>query len=99
MAENSELQGFYKLSMEERRDLLKRVTPLTDDEVRTLASTGGLPPDLADHMIENVVGGFTYPLGIATNFRINDRDYLVPMALEEPSVVAAASKESELGKP
>jgi hydroxymethylglutaryl-CoA reductase len=98
MPESSELQGFYKLSMEERRNILKKVTLLTDDEVRTLASTGGLPPDVADHMIENVVGGFTYPLGIATNFRINGRDYLVPMALEEPSVVAAASNAAKMAR-
>ena len=98
MTESADLQGFYKLSMEERRTILKKVTSLTDDEIRTLASTGGLPPDIADHMIENVVGGFTFPLGIATNFRINGRDYLVPMALEEPSVVAAASNAAKMAR-
>jgi hydroxymethylglutaryl-CoA reductase len=98
MTESADLQGFYKLSMEERRTILKKLTSLTDDEIRTLASTGGLPPDIADHMIENVVGGFTFPLGIATNFRINGRDYLVPMALEEPSVVAAASNAAKMAR-
>jgi hydroxymethylglutaryl-CoA reductase len=98
MTESSELQGFYKLSMEERRSLLKKATSLTDDEVKVLASTGGLPAEVADHMIENVVGGFTYPLGMATNFRINGKDYLVPMALEEPSVVAAASNAAKMAR-
>jgi hydroxymethylglutaryl-CoA reductase len=98
MTDNSELQGFYKLSMEERRDILKKTTSLTDEEVKTLANTGGLPDEVADHMIENVVGGYTYPLGMATNFRINGKDYLVPMALEEPSVVAAASNAAKMAR-
>lgn len=92
------MQGFYKLSMEERREVLKKSTALTDDEIMTVASTGGLPAETADHMIENVVGGYTYPLGIATNFRINGRDFLVPMALEEPSVVAAASNAAKMAR-
>lgn len=98
MTGSSDLQGFYKLPMEKRRDILKQFAYLTDDEVKTLAGTGGLPADVADHMIENVVGGYTYPLGIATNFRINDKDFLVPMALEEPSVVAAASNAAKMAR-
>jgi hydroxymethylglutaryl-CoA reductase len=84
--------------MEQRRDLLKKTTMLTDDEVKTLANTGGLPAETAEHMIENVIGGYTYPLGIATNFKINGKDYLVPMALEEPSVVAAASNAAKMAR-
>ena len=98
MVESSELQGFYKLPMERRREILKKIGSLTDEETNTLASTGGLPAEVADHMIENVVGGYTYPLGIATNFRINGRDYLIPMALEEPSVVAAASNAAKMAR-
>ncbi|MDG6949415.1 MAG: hydroxymethylglutaryl-CoA reductase, degradative [Nitrososphaerota archaeon] len=98
MIENSELQGFYKLSMKERRELLKKSVGLTDEELSIVAGTGSLPPETADHMIENVVGGYTYPLGIATNFRINGKDYLVPMALEEPSVVAAASNAAKMAR-
>jgi hydroxymethylglutaryl-CoA reductase len=98
MTESSELQGFYKLSMEDRRDILKKTTSLTDEEISVLANTGGLPAEVADHMIENVVGGYTYPLGMATNFRINGKDYLVPMALEEPSVVAAASNAAKMAR-
>ncbi|HEY6283350.1 MAG TPA: hydroxymethylglutaryl-CoA reductase, degradative, partial [Nitrososphaerales archaeon] len=98
MTENSEIQGFYKLPMTERLEVLKKVTGLTDEEANTLASTGGLPADVANRMIENVVGGVTIPLGIATNFRINGKDYLVPMALEEPSVVAAASNAAKIAR-
>ena len=93
-----ELQGFYRLSMEKRRELLKQLASLTDEEARTLSNTGGLPAEVADHMIENVVGGYTYPLGIATNFRVNGKDLLVPMALEEPSVVAAASNAAKMAR-
>jgi len=98
MTGSSELQGFYKLPMDERREVLKEATSLTDDEIRVLANTGGLPAETADHMIENVVGGYTYPLGIATNFKINGKDFLVPMALEEPSVVAAASNAAKMAR-
>jgi hydroxymethylglutaryl-CoA reductase len=96
MTAGSELQGFYKLSMVERRNLLKKVTLLNDEEISILAQTGALPAETADHMIENVIGGFTYPLGIATNFKINGKDYIIPMALEEPSVVAAASNAAKM---
>jgi hydroxymethylglutaryl-CoA reductase len=98
MNESSELRGFYKLPMERRREILKEVASLTEEEVKVLANTGGLPPDVANRMIENVVGGYTYPLGIATNFKINGKDYLVPMALEEPSVVAAASNAAKMAR-
>jgi hydroxymethylglutaryl-CoA reductase len=92
------MTGFYKLPMKERLEILRKTAGLTDDEAKTLANTGGLPPDVADRMIENVIGGMTMPLGIATNFRINGREYLVPMALEEPSVVAGASKAAKLAR-
>ncbi|HYB07542.1 MAG TPA: hydroxymethylglutaryl-CoA reductase, degradative [Nitrososphaerales archaeon] len=98
MTDSSLLPGFHRLSMAERRKVLKKIAQLSDEEIETLARTGGLPADAADHMIENVVGGVTYPLGIATNFRINGKDYLVPMALEEPSVVAAASNAAKMAR-
>jgi hydroxymethylglutaryl-CoA reductase len=87
----SQLPGFYKLSPKDRLKLVKQYADLTDEEVKTLLSTGSLDLDLANRMIENVVGAFPVPLGIAVNFLVNDRDYLIPMAIEEPSVVAAAS--------
>ncbi len=98
MEGSSEVPGFYKLSMKERMDVVKKMTGLTDEEARTLANTGGLPSDVADRMIENVIGGLTYPMGIATNFKMNGKDYLVPMALEEPSVVAAASNAAKMAR-
>ncbi len=87
----SQLPGFYKLKPKERLQLVKKFADLTDEDLILLQSTGSLDLDLANRMIENVVGAFPVPLGIAVNFLINKRDYLVPMAIEEPSVVAAAS--------
>jgi len=84
--------------MDERMNIVKKLTGLTDDEAKVLANTGGLPSDVADRMIENVVGGIAYPMGIAVNFKVNGKDYLVPMALEEPSVVAAASNSAKMAR-
>lgn len=95
---DSQMPGFHKLPMSEKLKEIAKMTGLTEDEVKALANTGGLPSDVADRMIENVVGGLTMPLGIATNFRINGKDYLVPMALEEPSVVAGASKAAKIAR-
>jgi hydroxymethylglutaryl-CoA reductase len=92
------ISGFYKLSVEERMNVVKEFANLTDEEVATLRSTGGLPLELADRMIENVVGAFPVPLGIAVNFLINGKDYLIPMAIEEPSVVAAASNAAKMAR-
>lgn len=98
MPGSSEIPGFYKLSMKERVEKLKELAGLTEEEARCIADTGGLPAEAADRMIENVVGGMTIPLGVATNFMINGKDYLVPMALEEPSVVAAASNAAKMAR-
>ena len=95
---SSEVPGFYKLPIEERMNIVKKLTGLPDEDAKTLANTGGLPNDVADRMIENVVGGITFPMGIAVNFRVNGKDYLVPMALEEPSVVAAASNAAKMAR-
>jgi hydroxymethylglutaryl-CoA reductase len=92
----SQFAGFYKLSPKERVRLVKDFAGLTDEEVSLLQSTGSLDMDLANRMIENVVGVFPVPLGMAVNFLINKRDYLVPMAIEEPSVVAAASNAAKM---
>jgi hydroxymethylglutaryl-CoA reductase len=98
MEGGSELPGFYKLSIEDRLKLLQKLAGLTDEEVKVLGNTGGLPSDVANKMIENVVGGMTLPLGMATNFLVNGKDYVVPMALEEPSVVAAASNAAKIAR-
>ncbi|MEM0313949.1 MAG: hydroxymethylglutaryl-CoA reductase, degradative [Candidatus Bathyarchaeia archaeon] len=91
MEKSSLFSGFYKLSPKERLDFVKDFAGLTDEEAALIQNTGSLPMDIADRMIENVVGAVPIPLGIAVNFLINGKDYLIPMAIEEPSVVAAAS--------
>jgi len=96
MCKSSLVSGFYKLSPRERLEFVKDFADLTDEEAALLQNMGSLPLDLADRMIENVVGAFPIPLGIAVNFLINKRDYLIPMAIEEPSVVAAASYSAKM---
>nr|MBC7245764.1 hydroxymethylglutaryl-CoA reductase, degradative [Chloroflexota bacterium] len=91
MNKSSRLSGFYKRSFTERIHLLQQFADLTDAEAEALCGIAGLSQAQADHMIENAIGTFGLPLGIATNFLINGRDYLIPMAIEEPSVVAGAS--------
>jgi hydroxymethylglutaryl-CoA reductase len=88
---SSLISGFYKLAPEQRLALIKEFASLSDEECALLQNTGSLSLDMADRMIENVVGAFPLPLGIGVNFLINGIDYLIPMAIEEPSVVAAAS--------
>ncbi|MCD8140604.1 MAG: hydroxymethylglutaryl-CoA reductase, degradative [Planctomycetaceae bacterium] len=95
----SDFSGFYKLSVEERRKEVAEFAGLTDDELATLADPSSIGMELADHMIENVVGMFALPLGIGLNFTVNGKDYLVPMVGEEASVVAAASHAAKLARP
>jgi hydroxymethylglutaryl-CoA reductase len=87
----SRLSGFHRLRPQERMDVLRQFADLTSEEAAALSGEAGLRTAQADHMVENTVGVFGLPLGIATNFWINGRDYLVPMVIEEPSVVAGAS--------
>ncbi|MCK5252123.1 MAG: hydroxymethylglutaryl-CoA reductase, degradative, partial [Thermoplasmata archaeon] len=98
MEKTSDISGFYKLSIAERVDKIRELADLTDEEAAAISNTGVVGDDLADRMIENVVGTMPIPLGIAMNFRINDKDYLVPMAIEEPSVVAAASNLAKVAR-
>ncbi len=94
---SSRIPGFYRLSIDERLRIIKEFAGLTDEETEILRK-GMLPLEVADRMIENVVGLWPLPLGIATNFLINGKDYLVPMAIEEPSVVAAASNAAKMAR-
>ena len=98
MVKTSKISGFYKMSVAERLNIIKEQAELTDDEVSVLSSCGALSLDAADRMIENVVGTTEYPLGIACNFLIDGKEYLIPMAIEEPSVVAAASNMAKLAR-
>jgi hydroxymethylglutaryl-CoA reductase len=92
---DSRISGFYKLSPAERLAKVKAECGLTDEEAKVLADAG-LGLEQADKMVENVVGRFQLPLGVAVNFQINGKDYLVPMATEEPSVIAAASNAAKM---
>jgi hydroxymethylglutaryl-CoA reductase len=94
---NSRISGFYNMTLEERRTHIADAAPLTPTELAPWTS-GGLSPEAADHMIENVIGLYSLPLGIALNFMVNGRDVLVPMTLEEPSVVAGASFMAKLAR-
>jgi len=94
----SDISGFYKLTPEERLKHVKEFARLTDEESASLASGEALSLSQANRMIENVVGLFQMPFGIATNFLVNGKDYLVPMVIEEPSVVAAASNGARMAR-
>ncbi len=92
----SRIPGFYKLSIDERLKIVKEIAGLTNEEVNLLRNFGNLDPKIADSMIENVIGAMSYPFAVAVNFKINGKDYLVPMVIEEPSVVAAASNAAKM---
>ncbi len=98
MERSSEISGFYRRSVAERRSFLKEWAGLTDDELRALDFPPGVDPGTLERMIENVVGALAVPIGIATHFRINGTDRLIPMAIEEPSVVAAASNSAKVAR-
>jgi len=89
--DDSRLSGFYKLSVEERRNIVARLSNLSDEQIEALSCTGELSESAADHMIENVIGTMSLPVGIATNFIIDEKAYLIPFCVEESSIVAAAS--------
>ncbi len=89
--DNSRLKGFYKLDVEQRRRMVADLANLNDEHVAALAASGELDDASADRMIENVIGTMSLPVGVATNFIIDEKHYVVPFCLEESSVVAAAS--------
>lgn len=99
MAKSSEISGFYKLSVDERIRLVAEFANLSEADVSLLKKASALDLDTANRMVENVICNFPLPLGIATNFLINGKDYLVPMVIEEPSVIAAASHAAKLCRP
>lgn len=95
----SRYSGFYKLSPEERLRLVKEHRNLTGDEVKLLTDCGALSLEKADRMVENVIGVMHLPIGIATNFVINGKETVIPMAVEEPSVIAAACRAAKQALP
>ncbi len=85
------MEGFHRLSRAERLSRVRQMCDLNEDDLKVLSGEKALPPEIAEHLIENVVGYFPLPLGVATNFNIDGRDILIPMAVEETSIIAAAS--------
>ena len=96
---DSSIPKFFEKTLKERLGIVADFSGLSQDELKIIEdATGGISFDQADGMIENAVGTFALPLGIATNFRVNDKDYLFPMVIEEPSVIAAASKAAKIAR-
>ncbi len=95
MGYSSRLEGFYKLTPGARIEWLAQLVGLQPSEIEALLN-GGVTIEEADQLVENAVGLYSLPLGIAANFTINQRDYLVPMVVEEPSVVAACSHAAKI---
>lgn len=94
---NSSISKFFEKTLKERLGIVADFSGLSQDELKIIGDvTGGISYDKADNMIENAIGTFSLPLGIATNFRINDKDYLIPMVIEESSIIAAASKAAKI---
>jgi hydroxymethylglutaryl-CoA reductase len=96
---DSSISKFFEKTLKERLRLIADFSGLSKDELKIIEdATGGISFDKADGMIENAIGTFSLPLGIATNFQINDKDYLIPMVIEEPSVIAASSKAAKIAR-
>ncbi len=98
MKNNSAVSGFHKLKTEERLSALRNLLDLTDEEIKHISSSGAISLDKVDKLIENVIGVSEIPLGIATYFLINGKDYMIPMAIEEASVVAACSNGAKVAR-
>ena len=96
---DSSISKFFEKSRQERLDIVGNFANLSNEELEILQNdNGGISFDKADKMVENAIGTFSLPLGIATNFKINGKDYVVPMVIEEPSVIAAASKGAKVAR-
>ncbi|GFO97672.1 hydroxymethylglutaryl-CoA reductase,degradative [groundwater metagenome] len=98
MTKTSKISGFYKLGPQERLRLVSEFADLTQEEASCISSSGALSLDAADRMVENLIGVMEVPMGVAVNFLINGKDYLIPMAIEEPSVIAAASNAAKMAR-
>jgi hydroxymethylglutaryl-CoA reductase len=96
MARTSLLPGFYKVTLQERRALVSDVTGSDPRDIERALDAGGLDAETADKFVENVLGTYGLPYGVALNVRVNGHDHVVPMVIEEPSVVAAASNAAKM---
>ena len=96
---DSSISKFFEKSRKERLDVVANFANLSEEDLKILQDTdGGISYDKADKMVENAIGTFSLPLGVATNFQINGKDYVIPMVIEEPSVIAAASKGAKVAR-
>ncbi len=95
----SSYSGFFKLSMADRLKEVAEFAGLSEEEQAVLASADSLDDEKADNMIENVIGKYALPMGVAINFVINGKDVVIPMVVEEPSVVAACSNAAKMARP
>ena len=96
---DSSISKFFEKSRKERLDIVANFANLSNEDLEVLQNNnGGISYDKADKMVENAIGTFSLPLGIATNFKINGKDYVIPMVIEEPSVIAAASKGAKIAR-
>ncbi len=96
MTRSSRIPGFYTRPVEERRRVIAEMTDCELSEIGRTLAEGGMDVTTADRTVENVIGTYALPFSVALNVRVNDRDFLVPMVIEEPSVVAAASYAARL---
>jgi len=94
----SDISGFYKLSFEERQQKISKIVNLNQEEIKVLQNLGYFTTTQIDTLIENVIGSYQLPFGLAFNFKINNKDYIIPMVIEEPSVVAAASNAAKFAR-
>lgn len=92
----SQLPGFYKVTVAERRTLVSEATGISSSAIASALDEGGLSADTADKFVENVIGTYGLPYGVTLNVRVNGLDHVVPMVVEEPSVVAAASNAAKM---
>jgi hydroxymethylglutaryl-CoA reductase len=98
MARTSRIPGFHKVTIAERRDLVVHTTGVESSDIERALRGGGLDGETADKFVENVLGTYALPYGIALNVRVNGRDHVVPMVIEEPSVIAAASNAAKMAR-
>src|SRR4249919_855437 len=96
MTKSSRIPGFYKLTLHERRTRFAEYGGIEIEKVVAALDRGGLDPETADKVVENVLGIYALPFGVALNVRVNGVDRLVPMVVEEPSVIAAASNAARM---
>ncbi len=95
---DSPIPKFHEKTRDEKLKVLESFSNLSKEDIQILKNEGGITFDQANNMVENAIGTISYPLGIATNFKINGKDYLIPMVIEEPSVIAAASKAAKIAR-